>query len=364
MSQSFSAPFNPSFAEKPSPFSSFLKKLSFNSAIFCFPIILLLSFFSFLKKPSFNSSSLSINQTSSPKTTKNLPSFKNAYSQKAIADLHKMPNPWNSALQIGLTKYGIKLTKTQLEKLYDSSPKKAQEVIDRLIKLGIPPEYFGTAYKNQYNKRLNYEKNILDQTQREENKKIISGTTSTVKGLLDGLFSGIGNWGQNLSKTESKDPYAETHLGMYETAYSIGQIVNKGLITVGITLAVGSVINLGKVGLASGMSNVLFEMIIKNTKFTIARIIAIVMLLFAIQRHAYGYYQILRIIVCIVSVYGAYKAAKSNEESWAWTLGSIAVVFNPIVPVRLKSIEMWHAIDLITAGIIFASIPLLNNEKK
>jgi hypothetical protein len=44
----------------------------------------------------------------------------------------------------------------------------------------------------------------------------------------------------------------------------------------------------------------------KPMGFTIDRIVAIGLLVWALDRHPYGYYKLLRVIVCVVSGYGAY----------------------------------------------------------
>jgi hypothetical protein len=60
---------------------------------------------------------------------------------------------------------------------------------------------------------------------------------------------------------------------------------------------------------------------------SIALLVAMVLLLWALDRHAYGYYKILRWVVCSAGAYSTFVAMSSEKTSWAWALGIIAVVF-------------------------------------
>ena len=69
--------------------------------------------------------------------------------------------------------------------------------------------------------------------------------------------------------------------------------------------------------------------------FIIARTIAAILLLWALDRHPYSYYTILRFVVCGVTGYGVYFAAQLEKNGWAWAFGIIALLFNPIIPIHL-----------------------------
>ncbi len=94
-------------------------------------------------------------------------------------------------------------------------------------------------------------------------------------------------------------------------------------------------------------------------------ILAGVMLLLAVPPiWPYGYYQVLRIVVCIAAAYGAYTAFTTERAAWVWVLGAVAVLFNPIAPVYLDK-ETWVIPDII-AGILLlvASAKLEPNAPK
>ena len=63
----------------------------------------------------------------------------------------------------------------------------------------------------------------------------------------------------------------------------------------------------------------------------------------------YAYFQIMRLVVCGASCFGAFTL--KQRQGWLWTMVIIAVLFNPILPVHLDR-GTWQLIDLVT-GIIF-----------
>ena len=93
----------------------------------------------------------------------------------------------------------------------------------------------------------------------------------------------------------------------------------------------------------------------KIQTITIIKIIAIVMLFWALADNPYGYYQILRWVIAGVTGYSAYSAYEHKKNAWTWILGIIAILYNPIAPIHLDR-ETWSIIDLIVAAIIFTNI--------
>ena len=89
--------------------------------------------------------------------------------------------------------------------------------------------------------------------------------------------------------------------------------------------------------------------------FIIARLIAAILLFLALAEHPYGFYKILRFVVCGVTAYGAYFSKNLARIGWAWTFGIIAVLFNPLIPVHLDR-DTWAIIDVIVAIVIIVSV--------
>ena len=65
----------------------------------------------------------------------------------------------------------------------------------------------------------------------------------------------------------------------------------------------------------------------------------------------YGYYILLRFIVCGVSVYFAIGAVDLQKTGWAWVLGGIALLYNPLVRVHLDR-SLWSVINLATIWLL------------
>ena len=83
----------------------------------------------------------------------------------------------------------------------------------------------------------------------------------------------------------------------------------------------------------------------------IARVVASALLFWALSRHPYGYYTLLRWVVCAVAAYSAYLSTTVNRIPWAWVFGLVALLFNPLVPARIDR-ATWAYID-VAVGILF-----------
>jgi hypothetical protein len=96
--------------------------------------------------------------------------------------------------------------------------------------------------------------------------------------------------------------------------------------------------------------------------FKIARIIAVILLFLALGRHPYGYYKLLRFVVCGVTVYGVYFATKMQKIGWVLTFGIIAILFNPLIPIYLSR-GTWQFIDLGVGVVLLISILVLRKSR-
>ncbi|OGI03828.1 MAG: hypothetical protein A2287_07915 [Candidatus Melainabacteria bacterium RIFOXYA12_FULL_32_12] len=97
--------------------------------------------------------------------------------------------------------------------------------------------------------------------------------------------------------------------------------------------------------------------------FLIARIVAAVMLFWALEIHPDSYYMFLRWIVFIVAVFTAFKFFKLDKSMWIKVLGciifaGIAVLFNPIAHIHLTR-TIWSNADMVTAVLFLVSIIII-----
>ncbi|MGL4399944.1 MAG: DUF6804 family protein [Luteolibacter sp.] len=74
----------------------------------------------------------------------------------------------------------------------------------------------------------------------------------------------------------------------------------------------------------------------------------------AIADLPYGFYQLLRWVVCAVAVASAIQLHRTNRQGWVWALGGIAVLFNPLMTVGFDK-ATWRIFDG-AAGIAFLAV--------
>jgi hypothetical protein len=97
--------------------------------------------------------------------------------------------------------------------------------------------------------------------------------------------------------------------------------------------------------------------------FTLARLVVVALLLSALSAHTYAYYEVLRVMTCAVAAFGAWLAAGERRAGWAWVFGTIGLLFNPIVPVRLGR-DAWTVIDLGAAAVFLVSLRALPQRRR
>ena len=80
------------------------------------------------------------------------------------------------------------------------------------------------------------------------------------------------------------------------------------------------------------------------------------MLLMTTLKHLpHGFYTLLRLVVCLTSIFVASFAYKAHIRHWVYILGFIALLFNPIIQIHFNK-STWQLIDLVTAIIFVVSI--------
>jgi hypothetical protein len=74
------------------------------------------------------------------------------------------------------------------------------------------------------------------------------------------------------------------------------------------------------------------------------------MLLAALGDWPYGYFQLLRFVVCGAGAYVAWVSYHSRYAWAAWPFGFVAILFNPLAPVHLSR-ATWQPVDLACAAL-------------
>jgi membrane-bound ClpP family serine protease len=88
----------------------------------------------------------------------------------------------------------------------------------------------------------------------------------------------------------------------------------------------------------------------------IPQVISIIMLLVAFNpSNPYGYYTLLRIVLCASCIYLVFGSIENDKKGCAWILGIMAFIYNPIIPVHLKR-DAWSVINAATIVVLVVTL--------
>jgi hypothetical protein len=73
----------------------------------------------------------------------------------------------------------------------------------------------------------------------------------------------------------------------------------------------------------------------------------------------YGFYTITRLVACAICTYVAVQASKRERHGWTWLFGGLAIVYNPLLPLRLGSKPMWTAVNAATVVALLVASAML-----
>jgi hypothetical protein len=80
---------------------------------------------------------------------------------------------------------------------------------------------------------------------------------------------------------------------------------------------------------------------------------SILLLVAALTRLPYGFYVFLRLVVCAAAVAVAWQILRrSLNHVTGWTAAALALLYNPLITVRLKRSE-WEPVNIATAAFFF-----------
>jgi hypothetical protein len=78
----------------------------------------------------------------------------------------------------------------------------------------------------------------------------------------------------------------------------------------------------------------------------------------------YGYFTLMRFVVCSVVLHLAYLAYEENKKSlWVWAFGFTAVLFNPIFIIHLKRTQ-WVPLDIVAGCFLVTSTFLFKTDNQ
>lgn len=82
----------------------------------------------------------------------------------------------------------------------------------------------------------------------------------------------------------------------------------------------------------------------------------------AIADLPYGYYRLLRWIICAVTIAASIDLHRASRTGWVWALGALAVIFNPFFPIYFER-GMWRFFDA-AAGCLLLGVVFLTRKQK
>jgi hypothetical protein len=85
------------------------------------------------------------------------------------------------------------------------------------------------------------------------------------------------------------------------------------------------------------------------------------MLFAAMGRWPYGYFVVMRWVVCTSAVFVAIVAYNSRQYWGTWLYGLLALLFNPVFSVRLRR-GTWRPLDAVAGVAMVVAIVLVRRE--
>ncbi|MFZ0816710.1 MAG: DUF6804 family protein [Candidatus Sulfotelmatobacter sp.] len=78
--------------------------------------------------------------------------------------------------------------------------------------------------------------------------------------------------------------------------------------------------------------------------------------LFGLLKLPYGFYVLLRSVICFAAAVGFGRAYSVRSQHWLWIYGAIALFYNPIFPVRLGTRAPWEFLNFMTLALFWVGV--------
>lgn len=85
-----------------------------------------------------------------------------------------------------------------------------------------------------------------------------------------------------------------------------------------------------------------------RSEIAVAGVCAAALLVSTTARWPYFVYTLLRVLICVCSIYIAVRRHEERRTLWVWVFAATGLLFNPVMPVRLVRSD-WRTLDLIVA---------------
>ena len=92
--------------------------------------------------------------------------------------------------------------------------------------------------------------------------------------------------------------------------------------------------------------NVMYRRV--NNEYVLLGVCVVGLLVAASARLPYFFYVLLRVLICTASAYLSAKRYKEHRTPWVWSFAAIALLFNPVFPVRMSRPD-WQVVNILVA---------------
>jgi hypothetical protein len=89
------------------------------------------------------------------------------------------------------------------------------------------------------------------------------------------------------------------------------------------------------------------------TPVIVSSLIATALVVIGFGNQPYGYYMLLRLFLCGVSLFIVAGANRQLPDWQRWTLGGFSVLYNPIIPVQIGDRGIWEILNVVTIGLFW-----------
>ena len=91
----------------------------------------------------------------------------------------------------------------------------------------------------------------------------------------------------------------------------------------------------------------------KTRPEVVVAVISSIAIVIALGDQPYGYYRLLRLVLCGVSLFLAFGTDRHRAHWELWTLVGLAVLYNPLIPIYLRDKSVWTLANVITVAVFW-----------
>jgi len=88
----------------------------------------------------------------------------------------------------------------------------------------------------------------------------------------------------------------------------------------------------------------------------IAVLLSTILVVLGLYKLPYSFFMLLRIVLCITAAIGVKRARDTTHNNWVWVYAILAVLYNPVLPVRLGDKSSWVLLNGITVVIFWVGL--------